>query len=73
MANSTSSTLGFNSTTGTTGNVGTQGLDGIKFGAAWDNTYYMKGYHQEFIIWGSNQNTNRTGISNNMNTYYSIY
>jgi len=28
---------------------------------------------QEVLIWESNQSTNRTGIENNLNTFYSIY
>jgi hypothetical protein len=30
-------------------------------------------YMQEYVVWNSNQMTNRTGIQNNINTYYSIY
>lgn len=30
-------------------------------------------YMQEFIVWGSNQMTNRAGIQTQINTYYNIY
>ena len=30
-------------------------------------------YHQEVIIWGSDQSTNRTGIETDINGYFSIY
>jgi len=30
-------------------------------------------YMQEFIVWNSNQMTNRAGIQTNINTFYSIY
>ena len=30
-------------------------------------------YHQEVLIWDSDQSANRTGIEDNINTFYSIY
>lgn len=45
----------------------------LQFGAAGNNVSNMNGHFQEVVIWNSNQSTNRTGISNNINTYYSIY
>ncbi len=31
-------------------------------------------YHQEFVIWNSNQSAgNRTGIETNINDYFDIY
>lgn len=37
------------------------------------NSVFANIYMQEYVIWSSNQMTNRTGIQNNINTYYSIY
>jgi hypothetical protein len=37
-------------------------------GSAWSNMYM-----QEFIVWNSNQMSNRAGIQTNINTFYSIY
>jgi hypothetical protein len=37
-------------------------------GSSWSNMYM-----QEFIVWNSNQMTNRAGIQTNINTFYSIY
>lgn len=34
---------------------------------------FMDGKLQEFIVYSSDQSSNRTGISNNINTYYGIY
>jgi hypothetical protein len=38
-----------------------------------DNTSFFKGYYSEIVIYKTNQTTNRTGIENNINSYYSIY
>jgi len=35
--------------------------------------FYMLGDTQELIVWGSNQTSNKSGISTDINTYYSIY
>jgi hypothetical protein len=37
------------------------------------NTSRVNLYMQEFIVWNSNQMTNRAGIQTEINTYYSIY
>jgi hypothetical protein len=39
----------------------------------YSGTNAMSGWHQELIIYTTNQSSNRTGIQNNINTYYSIY
>ncbi len=36
-------------------------------------TFYLNGSTTEIVIWQSDQSSNRTGIENNINTYYSIY
>jgi hypothetical protein len=35
--------------------------------------FYLNGTTSEIVIWGANQSSNRTGIENNINSYYSIY
>jgi hypothetical protein len=37
------------------------------------NFYFLNGTISELVIYLSNQSSNRTGMSNNINTYYSIY
>jgi hypothetical protein len=47
---------------------------GLQIGRSLNNgNYYYKGYLQEIILYNSNQLTNRTGISTNINSYYTIY
>jgi hypothetical protein len=38
-----------------------------------DYEFYLNGSTTEIVIWGANQSSNRTGIENNINTYFSIY
>jgi hypothetical protein len=38
-----------------------------------DASYDTVGYHQEYVIWPSDQSSNRTGIESNVNGYFSIY
>jgi len=46
----------------------------LTFGGIANNAAYnLNGGFQEIIIYGSNQSSNRTGIENNINSYYSIY
>jgi hypothetical protein len=40
---------------------------------AFDTSYGMFGNIQEFILYTSNQSSNRTGIQSNVNSYYGIY
>lgn len=40
---------------------------------AFDNFYGMYGNMQEFILYTTNQSSNRSGIESNINTYYGIY
>jgi hypothetical protein len=37
------------------------------------NDFFLNGTTSEIVIWGANQSSNRTGIENNINTYFSIY
>ena len=52
--------------------TGTTQFDRIGNGNAGTTGNY-RGYFQEFIIWPSDESSNRTGIESNVNTYFSIY
>jgi hypothetical protein len=70
----TSSAIAVNNGTAATGNVGVQPLTGIIINAAYTNAVGSTlNYQQEIIIWNADKTTDRTGISNNINSYYSIY
>ena len=70
----TSSAIAVNNGTAATGNVGVQPLTGIIINAAYTNgTGSILNYQQEIIIWNADKTTDRTGISNDINTYYSTY
>jgi hypothetical protein len=38
-----------------------------------DSTSFFKGYYTEIVLFPTDQTNNKNGISNNMNSYYSIY
>jgi len=44
-----------------------------KLGNFHTGNFWWNGTTQEFIVWGSDQYNNRTGIETNINTYFSIY
>ena len=76
LANGGSSAFALNANTATTGNNGTNGLNQLVIGnlrLTLVPNYYLLGNFQELVIYNSNQSSNRTGISNNTNTYYGIY
>ena len=73
MTNSTTSRLAVNGATGSTGNANTGYMNGITLGASVSNTGGSISYHQELIVFNSNQLTNRTGIESNINSFYNIY
>ena len=79
LHNGTSSSIHINGVSYVSGNAGTNGLNGLSIGHIRGNPtpilpgYYFKGRIGELIIYNSNQSSNRTGIENNINTYYSIY
>jgi hypothetical protein len=54
-----------------TGTLGTP--TGFAIGGIQNSSYYSSGYMNELIIYSNDQSSNRTGIQNNINTYYSIY
>lgn len=70
----TSSAIAVNNGTAATGNVGVQPLTGIIINAAYTNgAGSTLNYQQEIIIWNADRSSDRTGISNDINTYYSTY
>lgn len=58
----------------TNANLGTNAFNGLRIGAVRGtaNLFY-NGNIPEFIVWGSDQSSNRTAINTNINSFYSIY
>jgi hypothetical protein len=74
LFNGGSSEIIVNGTLQGTGDSGTAGLDKVILGShPTVTTVDLNGTMQEAIIYPSNQNTNRTGIQDNINDFYSIY
>jgi hypothetical protein len=73
LFNGMSSKVAINNGVGSTGNAGTQAMDGLTLNASYLNSSSNNQNQQELIIWNSNKDTDRTGISNNINSFYSIY
>jgi hypothetical protein len=72
--NAASSLIAVNAGSGVSGNPSTQSLTGIRLNAAYNGgTASANTHHQEFILWNADKITDRTGISNNINSYYSTY
>jgi len=74
LANGSSSNFYEDATLLASGNAGTFPLDGLTIGAravteasAWFGTI------QEYVLWGADQSSNRTGIETDINGYFSIY
>ena len=55
-----------------TGDAGTNGIQKVRLFANRDGNVSLSALFQEFIIWNEDD-TNRTGIESNINTFYSIY
>jgi len=56
------------------GDTGTNGASGVMFlGTRNNNGQNLHGGFQEFILYPSSQSSNRTGITTNINGFYSIY
>jgi hypothetical protein len=77
LHNGASSSIHINGQSYASGNAGTNGLNGLTIGNLRTGIavsgYVFNGRIAEIVIYGSNQSSNRTGIENNINTYYSIY
>ena len=74
LFNGASSQIVVNAVSQGTGDAGAGGLEQVILGShPTVRTVDLDGKMQEAIIYASNQNTNRTGIENNINSYYGIY
>ena len=76
MHNGSNSNAYVNSTSQilTNANLGTNAFNGLRMGAVRGTpSLFYNGNISEFIIYGSNEATNRTGIETNINTHYAIY
>jgi len=71
--NGSSSNFYYNNTLVASGNAGTGSIQTIFIGRNWNGTLSPAQKQYEIIIWSSDQSSNRTGIQNNINSYYSIY
>jgi hypothetical protein len=55
-------------------NLGTNAFNGLRIASVRGTaSLFYNGNIPEFVVWGSNQASNRTGIESNINTYYAIY
>jgi hypothetical protein len=74
LFNGSSSAMYKNNSLLVSGNTGTNGASGILYlGSRNNGGQSLTGGFQEFILYPSNQSANRTGISTNINSFYSIY
>ena len=54
--------------------LGTNAFNGLRIASVRGTaSLFYNGNIPEFIVYGSNQASNRTGIETNINTYYAIY
>jgi hypothetical protein len=67
------STAYINGTQTTTGNAGTQGLSGFHLGNRSTPLTPLTGNIQEFILYPTDELSNRTNIETNINDFYTIY
>ena len=55
-------------------NLGTNAFNGLRIGAVRGSaSLFFNGFIPEFIMWGSEQSSNRAGIESNINSYYNMY
>ena len=74
LFNGSSSAMYKNNSLLVSGNTGSNGASGILYlGSRNNGGQNLTGGFQEFILYPSNQSSNRNGISSNINTFYSIY
>jgi hypothetical protein len=58
----------------TNANLGTNAFNGLRIASVRGTaSLFYNGNMPEFVVWGSNQASNRTGIETNINSYYGIY
>jgi len=74
ISNGASSLLAVNGSSAT-GTLGTASMDGVTIGTFGTIilSFCLNGTMQEIVLYGSDQTSNRTGIEDNINDYYSIY
>lgn len=73
LGNSTNSQISINNETVISGNAGSSSANKITIGSYGGNLFYGNTYLNEFIVYFTNQSSNRTGIQSNINSYYGIY
>ena len=73
LYNGSSSNAYVNNALELSGNAGTTRIVELYIGSRSDQSVWSGMKMQEFIMWNSNQTSNRTGINANTNIYYSIY
>jgi hypothetical protein len=57
----------------TSGNTSSNAINNLGIGRDTDASDLLDGKYQELILYPSDQSSNRTGIENNINSFYSIY
>jgi hypothetical protein len=72
LFNGLNSAIGINNNSATIGDAGTQENSAIRLGLD-SGTTYGQNKMQEVILYNSDQSSNRTGIEDNINDFYSIY
>jgi hypothetical protein len=72
LFNGGSSTLHLNGSAVSGIVTGTQGVNGHTIGSTFNNALKANRKHQEFIMYDSDQSSNRTGIETDIDTYFSI-
>jgi hypothetical protein len=73
LANSTTSQISINNETPVTGNAGTGAANKVTIGSYGGNLLFGNTFMSELVVYFSNNSSNRTGISNNINSFYSLY
>lgn len=73
LYNGASSEQWLDGTNTITGNAGSDSINGVTLGASYTGLLPMNGKIQEYLLYPSNQSSNRTGIETNINDFYSIY
>ena len=74
LFNGANSECHLNSSSIITGNAGAQNFGGsLELGTQQSGSLSWLGTQQEFIMYGTDQSSNRSGIESNINSFYSIY
>jgi hypothetical protein len=74
LYNTSSSQVSQNNLSAVTGSAGNNALGSFVIGTNFSvNADWLDGSIKEFVLYNSNQSSSRTGISTNINNFYSIY